>query len=243
MDLKFRALRPEEVELRVNTISKDGATYLLYKDARCDMTVLDETVGPLGWQRHHELINGKEFCTVSIRNDTGEWVSKQDCGTESNTQKEKGESSDAFKRACTNWGIGRELYTKICVFIPGNTKDTGKKDGRGRAIYTLEKNLKYTVSHILVDGERNKITALRVVNAYGNTVFEWSEGQKTSGKVQSTPKTNQAPNPPKEAKNPSDGYVCEKCGESITEKIAGYSYSHYKKMLCMDCQQGEKNAV
>ena len=83
----------------------------------------------MNWKREHELINGNLFCTVSIRDDKGEWVSKQDVGVESNTEKEKGQASDAFKRACFNWGIGRELYT--CPFVWITLADNEWKVGAG----------------------------------------------------------------------------------------------------------------
>ena len=106
-----------------------GVSLLMYKDARVDMRLLDEVVGPMNWKREHELINGNLFCTVSIRDEKGEWVSKQDVGVESNTEKEKGQASDAFKRACFNWGIGRELYT--CPFVWINLADNEWKVGVG----------------------------------------------------------------------------------------------------------------
>ena len=100
MDLKFRNLRKDEIDVRIGSVNKGGASLLLYKDARADMNILDETVGPLNWQRKHEIIDGKLFCTVSIFDpDKNIWVSKQDVGTESYTEKEKGQSSDSFKRA------------------------------------------------------------------------------------------------------------------------------------------------
>lgn len=109
---QFRALTADDIECRVSTVSDKGCSLLLYKDARCDMKILDETVGPENWKRSHELINGNLFCNVSLWDEgKKEWVTKQDVGTESYTEKEKGQASDAFKRACFNWGIGRELYT------------------------------------------------------------------------------------------------------------------------------------
>lgn len=110
--MEFRLLRADEIDVRVSQLSAKGAGLLLYKDARCDMNILDEAFGIFGWQREHTLINGNLFCTVSVRDpETGEWISKQDVGTESYTEKEKGQASDSFKRACFNLGIGRELYT------------------------------------------------------------------------------------------------------------------------------------
>lgn len=109
--LKFRPLRADEVRVRVNTINEKKCTLLLYKDARCDMNILDETVGPDRWTRKHYECKGNLFCSVGIKSEDGEWTYKDDCGTEGYTEKEKSEASDSFKRACTCWGIGRELYT------------------------------------------------------------------------------------------------------------------------------------
>lgn len=129
--MKFRELRADEIEARVNTISEKGCSLLLYKDARCDMRILDETVGALSWQRKHEVINGNLFCNVGILSEfTGEWIWKQDVGTESYTEKEKGQASDAFKRACVNWGIGRELYTAPWIWINKGNVNMQMKNGK-----------------------------------------------------------------------------------------------------------------
>ena len=117
--MKFRLLRADEVDARIGSVTEKGASLLLYKDARCDQNILDETVGPMNWQRHHSRENAN--CTVSIwDDDKGQWVEKEDTGTESNTEKEKGLASDSFKRACFNWGIGRELYSAPFICIPAS---------------------------------------------------------------------------------------------------------------------------
>lgn len=114
--LKFRKLRADEIDCRIGQIKDKGLTLLLYKDARCDMNVLDETVGPLNWKREHLRDNAN--CVVSIWDTVkNEWVSKEDTGSESNTEAEKGLASDSFKRACVNWGIGRELYTAPFIWV------------------------------------------------------------------------------------------------------------------------------
>ena len=114
--LEFRKLEPNEIECRIGTISEKGLSLLLYKDARVDMNLLDETVGPMNWKREHTRENRN--CIVSIwDSEKKEWVSKEDTGTESNTEAEKGLASDSFKRACFNWGIGRELYTAPFIWI------------------------------------------------------------------------------------------------------------------------------
>lgn len=104
--MQFRKLTKDEIDCRISTVSAKGLSLLLYKDARVDMRILDETVGAECWQRSHELINGNLFCNVSIYfPERDEWVTKQDVGVESYTEKEKGQASDSFKRACFNWGM------------------------------------------------------------------------------------------------------------------------------------------
>lgn len=118
----FRPLRVDEIECRINTVNEKGCTVLLYKDARADMDILDETVGSMNWKREHSRDNAN--CTVSIWDaEKGQWISKEDTGTESNTEKEKGLASDSFKRACVNWGIGRELYSSPLIWIPAGMAD------------------------------------------------------------------------------------------------------------------------
>lgn len=148
MELKFRTLRAEEIECRVNEIGDGFFTLLLYKDARCDMNLLDEVVGALNWKREHCRENAN--CIVSIWDtDKACWVSKEDTGTESNTEKEKGLASDSFKRACTCWGIGRELYSAPYIKVSG---DVTKKNAKGKFV-PIYYNI--TVKHIAYDSNRN----------------------------------------------------------------------------------------
>jgi len=106
-----------DIDFRVQSINKGGyATILAYKNARVDMQRLDDVVGALNWKREHK--NENHNCIVSIYNkDTSQWVSKEDTGTESMAEKAKGLASDSFKRACFNWGIGRELYNYPVIQI------------------------------------------------------------------------------------------------------------------------------
>ena len=118
MGRMFRLLKPNEIEVRTQSVKANGAVLLLYKDARCDMNILDETVGAFNWKRAHTRENAN--CIVSVYDESkNEWVSKEDTGSESNTEKEKGLASDSFKRACFNWGIGRELYTSPFIWVSG----------------------------------------------------------------------------------------------------------------------------
>lgn len=159
MNLKFRPLKANEIDVRVQSVTEKGCILLLYKDARCDMNILDETVGPMNWTREHNLIGDRLYCTVSIFDkDAGMWVSKQDVGTESNTEKEKGQASDSFKRACFNWGIGRELYTSPFIWV--NAKDCEIKDYKGKKACSD----KFEVAKIIID-ENKTITALYIINS------------------------------------------------------------------------------
>ena len=129
--LEFRKLRADEIDCRIGQIKEGGLSLLLYKDARCDMNVLDETVGPLNWKREHTRENRN--CVVSIYDEEKhEWVSKEDTGTESNTEAEKGLASDSFKRACVNWGIGRELYTAPFIWIKAEDCSISTMAGKPR---------------------------------------------------------------------------------------------------------------
>ena len=156
----FRTLNADEIECRVSTAKENGVSLLLYKDARCDMRILDETVGQYGWQRDHKDIKGVVYCGVGLR-DNNEWIWKWDAGAESYTEKEKGEASDSFKRACFNWGIGRELYTAPFIWV----KDAKMEERNGKLVCKDNfsvKDIEYT------DG---KITKLTIINQKQETVY------------------------------------------------------------------------
>ena len=161
-----RLLEANEIECRVGSINEKGLSLLLYKDARVDQKILDETYGTLGWKRTHQEIDGKLFCTVEIwDSEKKQWVSKQDVGTESYTEKEKGQASDSFKRACFNWGIGRELYSAPFIWIPAKQVEI-KYDGKRYLTYE-----RFTVSEIGYD-ENREINRLVITNANGTVVFQ-----------------------------------------------------------------------
>ena len=165
MNKEIRLLRADEIECRVGTIGEKGLSLLLYKDARADMKVLDETFGCLGWQRSHQLINGNLYCTVEIWDEEKkQWIHKQDVGTTSYAEKEKGQASDSFKRACVSVGIGRELYTAPFIWIPAGKTFIQKKDNRF-VVYD-----KFTVQSISYSRNR-EISSLVIVNQKGEPVF------------------------------------------------------------------------
>lgn len=170
----MRTLRSEEIECRVGGSTDKGVSLLLYKDARVDMKMLDETYGPMNWQRRHEVVNGNLFCTIEVWDkEKACWVSKQDVGTESYTEKEKGQASDSFKRAGFNWGIGRELYTAPFIWITTTQDDL---DNRGKM------KTKFFVREIAYN-EQNEIEHLVIVDGKGNARY-------TFGK--NAPKINQS---------------------------------------------------
>lgn len=166
----FRLLNADEIEARVATVSEKGCTLLLYKDARCDMNILDETVGAMNWTRSHTRDNAN--CIVSIWDENKkQWISKEDTGTESFTEKEKGLASDSFKRACFNWGIGRELYTAPFIWISADKVNLSQKNGK----YTTYD--KFVVEAIRYD-EKRQISALSIKNQLGKRVYIYNPKEK-----------------------------------------------------------------
>lgn len=156
--MTFRKLKADEIDVRVASVFAQGVTVLLYKDARVDQNVLDETVGPMNWQREHKEVKGNLFCYVSLWDaKKNMWITKSDCGVESYSEKVKGEASDSFKRACFNWGIGRELYTAPFMWIPAQLCDIEEKGGKYNC------RTKFYVSEISYN-EDGRISALTVLS-------------------------------------------------------------------------------
>lgn len=159
MELKFRDLTAKEVDVRVDQIKDGYCTLLLYKDSRVDMAMLDGAVGAMNWQRRHNRDN--KNCEIGIYDsDKKEWVWKEDTGTESYAEAEKGLASDSFKRAGTNWGIGRELYTRINITVRCETE---KNDKGKMAIKNL---CRFEVSGIDI---KNKTIVGLVITAYNKS--------------------------------------------------------------------------
>lgn len=187
--LQFRPLTANEIDCRVSTCNEKGVSLLLYKDARCDQNILDETVGPMNWQRHHSRENAN--CIVSIWDaEKKQWVEKEDTGTESYTEKEKGLASDSFKRACFNWGIGRELYTAPFIWVPAGSVTLKDKTVNGKTTKTTYD--RFTVTDIKY--ENGVITGLKIRNdtmkkiayAFGNTSGQVEDQKKTEEVGQKT---------------------------------------------------------
>jgi hypothetical protein len=170
MEDKFRKLNADEIEVRVKTVGEKGATALLYKTARTDMQLLDETVGADAWSCDYKEIKGNLFCGITING-----VTKWDCGIESREDNEgnekKGEASDAFKRAGFRWGIGRELYTSPFIFLSVKTE----KDKNGK--FVIPAFATFSVKSIGYEG--NRISSLSIVDdKSGATVYTFPRGGK-----------------------------------------------------------------
>lgn len=177
---KFRDLRADEIECRIQSVKeypehpdRSGLVLLLYKDARVDMNILDETVGPANWQRRHYECKGNLFCEVGINTNYDKpdlpdrWIWKSDCGMESNTEAVKGESSDSFKRSCFNFGIGRCLYTAPFTWIPADKCNI--KNGKCYDKFIVEK--------III--ENKQITALAIYNVTKKCrAFVWQKDKQ-----------------------------------------------------------------
>ena len=234
--VRFRPLRADEVECRIDqVIKRDDDTVLsllLYKNARCDMNILDETVGPERWQREHYECKGSLFCRIGINvaEEGGQpiWVWKSDCGTESRREAEKGEASDSFKRAGFNWGIGRELYTAPYIMVSSTAKADSKPnfqiDSQGKP------KGRFAVTQMGV--EEGKIVSLNIENlTLHRTVFTYGQVLK-----------NLAP--------PAAEVICPECGGAVKPLRKGAEQHSPQEVLdklgmCFGCfrakQQGESH--
>ena len=175
--MKFRELKADEIEVRVSRVTNAGVELLLYKDARCDMRILDETVGAANWQCDYYEHKNTLFCRVGILVDrvlgdnNSEWVWKANAGAPSNMEAQKGEASDAFKRACFCWGIGRELYTAPRIFVYAD-KCVKLSQGKNGKMQCYDQ---FRVAKVAI--EDGRITGIRIVNDSNNgaIVFSWKE--------------------------------------------------------------------
>ena len=219
-------LTADEIVCRVQSVKANGLSLLLYKDARCDMNILDETVGAYNWKRSHTRDNAN--CIVSIYDtDKKEWISKEDTGTESNTEAEKGLASDSFKRACFNWGIGRELYSAPFIWI---SKDNAN-------IQNNKCYDRFIVKHIAYD-ESSNISELQIYNAsLKEYCYEYKRGSaptqpKAEPKPQLKPQAEQPkaePKPNPELEPISKAHMTDLANKCIEKGIdLGYIKESYK---------------
>lgn len=227
----IRPLRANEIEVRPQIVKEGGFTVLLYKDARADMNVLDDTFGPSNWQRRHMVINNNLFCSVLIWDDEKkEWIEKQDVGVPSNTEKEKGEASDSFKRACTNVGIGRELYTAPFIWIRAQKDEITGSNGK----YRLDYKVKIHVHRI--EYADNKISFLQLADNDGTVRFTYPMGGQQNAPQQATKQNNRQDE--KEAiLNELVDFVNIK--KIPSDQISGIIHTNFRKNSTKDLSQKE----
>lgn len=176
MERMFRLLRADEIELRVGSIAKNqqSFTLLLYKDARVDYRILDETIGCKNWRNHYSRDNAN--CTIEIWDaEKNQWIAKENVGEESNVSKEKGIASDSFKRAAFTLGIGRELYTAPTIRIYVSTLSPYQQSNLSYCAKDFE------VTEIAYD-DMDRIKTLKIKNnSTGNIIYAYPE-RKTAQK-------------------------------------------------------------
>ena len=222
---KFRDLRADEIESRIQSVKWDathpnkcGIVLLLYKDARVDMNILDETVDSSNWQNKFYEHKGILFCSLGINTnfnrptEPDRWVWKDDAGVESNTEAEKGNASDARKRSGTAWGIGRELYTSPFIWIPSDKCDIKDVSGK-KQCYD-----KFVVEKINIKDK--KIVGLVIRNSSKNCIaFSWGDCAVKEAE------------PPKE----EPAYICADCKAVVNSEMAKRTEKAFGVVLCKDC--------
>lgn len=216
---KFRLLTADEIECRIGTVNEKGFSLLLYKTARTDANLLDETVGAENWANDFKVVDGVLYGGIGIYfENVDHWVWKWDAGTESNTEAEKGRASDAFKRAGFKHGIGRELYTSPFIWI----SDSDKKD-------------RFSVKDIGYD-ESGKINRLTIYNeTTEKTVFQFPKGNNTT-------KSEKAEKPKEQPKKGEFKPTCTDCNKEISISVHDWSVKEFKTPLCIDCQDKRRKA-
>lgn len=250
--MKFRTLKADEIDVKVGNVTKSGYTLLLYKNARVDMTILDETVGVANWQRDHKEVKGNLYCGIGINfpialkqpqsdvevyfggnSETilqDRWVWKWDCGVESAFgDKEKGEASDSFKRAGFNWGIGRELYTSPSIKIDCETLE--EKDKNGKIVYKIPNKEKYRTFRVkeIEYNDKREISKLIIIDNNNVQVFPKNKIENHIENITTAP-----------VEDFDLKMQCFNCGQDISEKVAKYSLAKFGRELCYDCQRQDK---
>lgn len=254
----FRELTAEEIECRIGTISEKGISLLLYKTARTDAKLLDEIIGVDRWQNEYKVINGNLYCGIGInypkKDGTDNWVWKWNCGVESATEKEKGEASDALKRAGFTWGIGTELYSSPFIWIPKDSCNIKLDDKTNKWKCTD----KFSVAEIEYD-ENSNICKLYIRRNYDDGyvyTFPKIQQSKPATKPVETKHAEVKPEAPKqETPTAKDGstqelkFKCHMCGETLQPymgtngKMVGLrqhaeaSKAKFGNVTCIDCMR------
>lgn len=234
----FRNLKADEIEVKVKQVKENGLVALLYKTARTDMELLDETVGPYNWTTDYREIKGNLYAGIAIRNEDGHWIWKWDCGIESREDEEgnqkKGEASDAFKRAGFRWGIGRALYTSPFIWIAADCANIrANQNGKGHRCSDS-----FSVDTVEYD-ENGRICKLTIRNDNMRKIaFSWGTNKETPKPAPA--KANQPA--------PASIFTCADCGQVIeahqygktnytASQVAANTKKKYGRSLCWDCAQ------
>lgn len=229
---EIRTLTAEDIDVKVKQVTEKGAVLLLYKNARVDMNILDETFGSENWECDYKEIKGNLYCGIGVSENSGmAFVWKWDCGIESREDEgneKKGEASDAFKRAGFKWGIGRELYTAPFIFVKVETVKDGSKY---KLANPFEKFYVKTINY-----SAKTINQLVIIDSKGNVVYDM-----TSKSTYQTPQKTPTKEKPQETAPTDFIYECQNCGREITEKVAKYSKEKFGQELCFDCQKNQRN--
>lgn len=236
-------LTASDVELRVAQIQQTNygpyVSLICYKDARCDMKMLDSVFGPMNWKRSHEILDGKLFCTVSVWDDCKEqWITKQDVGVESNTEATKGQASDAFKRACFNIGIGRELYNAPDIrFKLADNEVVAGANGKPKTY------AKFHIGSMVYDKDQQTFVEFTVLDENGNTRFDInsnrSPARNSNPQKTNTPVNHMDTGETINTPGNDDGQLrCSECNTVIkSAKVAEYSMNKFGRLLCYKCQK------
>ena len=240
---KFRTLRPDEIECRVGRVKPPdnngpgGVSLLLYKTARTDANLLDETVGPENWENDFKLIDGVLYGGIGIFDaPMDRWVWKWDAGVESNTEAEKGRASDAFKRAGYKHGIGRELYTSPFIWVSGN-------DCRIKERKCLDS---FTVTDIEYDNAGTIVGLALINDKTRKSAYSYGTCRDTGSRRESAQRPQEAAPAPQTA--PDGNFYCLDCGQQILPitgpdgkeygpvRVMNRALKKYHCQLCWDCQ-------
>lgn len=199
-------MRPQDIEVRPAMTKNGKATLLLYQDSRNTMDALDRNFGAFGWQIKYKDVGGQIYGCLSIKDpDTGEWITKEDTGDESNISAQKGQSSDILKRCAVRFGYARELYT-----APRITVDDDNYGNTGYRVSEITYNTNREISHLVL------------VNRFDKPVFTWNEGNvQTTTTVTSDVAVNTSVAQPKP--KPKGKWTAEEC-EAEVRRIANLHY-------------------
>lgn len=228
---RFRLLRADEIECRISQIKENGLSLLLYKTARTDANLLDETIGDKDWTNDFKLIDGVLYGGIGIDYGAG-YVWRWDAGVESNTEAEKGRASDAFKRAGFKHGIGRELYTAPFIWIPKEKCNIYKND-KGKLVcydsFEVEK---------IAYNDKQEISGLAILNAKTRKrAFAWAMGDNVTLPSEEPTSANTGAESTQDTFTPQ----CAVCKKEITDREHDYAVKYFKRPLCRDCQRRAKN--